>query len=470
MVTYQDFLQVGENEQDRMNFVLNVINQHKSSKLYTDAQVAYDYFNIRNTTITEYVKTLVTATGKIVEDEWSPNHKVASGFFKRFAIQQNQYLLGNGVTWGEDSTEKKLGKRFDVRLQQLGEDAIIGAVAFGFWNFDHMEEFNVTEFVPILDEENGSLRMGVRFWQIEPSKPLRATFYEEDGFTEYIWNTREGKTTGEILKPKQRYIKVRVQNRAEGELSEGDRNYPGFPIIPLWANKQHVSELLGIRDAIDAYDLIKNGFENELDSAQLYWIVKGAGGMDHQDLVQFLDRMLTNRIASVEGDQDIEAHEVSLPYQARDILLDRIEKDLYRDYMALNTDEIKSGSVVNAQIKAAYEAMNAKADKYEYQVHEFLDNLLAIVGIDDEATFTRSVLVNGNEIIQMLIQAGDYLSKDYVTEKIMTILGDADKVQDVLKQMDEEDMDRLPEEPTEPQQEEEETPEEVTEDEQESVA
>lgn len=193
--------------------------------------------------------------------------------------------------------------------------------------------------------------------------------------------------------------------------------------------------------------------------------------MDHQDLVQFLDRMLTNRIASVEGDQDIEAHEVSLPYQARDILLDRIEKDLYRDYMALNTEEIKSGSVVNAQIKAAYEAMNAKADKFEFQVHEFLDNLLAIVGIEDEATFTRSVLVNGNETIQMLIQAGDYLSKDYVTEKILTILGDADKVQEVLKQMDEEDIDRLPEEPQEePQEEADETPEEVTEDEEEPVA
>lgn len=470
MVTYQDFLQVGENEQERMDFVLGVINQHKSSQLYKNAEVAYDYFNVQNTTITDYVKTLVTASGRIVEDQWSPNHKVASGFFKRFAIQQNQYLLGNGVTWGNESTDKKMGKRFDARIQQLGEDAIIGAVSFGFWNLDHMEVFNVKEFAPILDEENGSLRMGVRFWQIEPSKPLRATFYEEDGFTEYIWNRSNGKTTGEILKPKQGYIKVKVKNRAEGELSEGDRNYPGFPIIPLWANKQHVSELLGIRDAIDAYDLIKNGFENELDASQLYWIIKGAGGMDNQDLVQFLDRMLTNRIASIEGDQDIEAHEVSLPYQARDVLLDRIEKDLYRDYMALNTDEIKSGSVVNAQIKAAYEAMNAKADKYEYQLHEFLDNLLQIVGIEDEATFTRSALVNGNETISLLIQAGDYLSKEYVTEKILTVLGDGDKLMEVLKQIDEENIDRLPEEPMAEEQVEEEPVVEETEDEEEPVA
>lgn len=463
MITYQDYLQINDNDTDRMNFVRKTITQHQASDLYKNALDAENYFKVQNTNIMEYVKTLTTATGKIVTDEWSPNHKVASGFFKRFVIQQNQFLLGNGATWGNTNTKKRLGKRFESKLQDLGENALVGAVSFGFWNKDHLEVFKVTEFAPILDEENGSLRMGVRFWQIDPSKPLRATLYEEDGYTEYIWNTREGKESGEILKPKRAYIKVRTVNQAEGELSDGDKNYDGFPIIPLWANKQHVSELLAIRNGIDAYDLIKNGFENELDSAQLYWIIKGAGGMDNQDLVQFLDRMLVNRIASMEGDQDIEAHEVNIPYNARDVLLNRIEADLYRDYMALNTDDIKSGSVVNAQIKAAYEGMNAKADKYEYQIHDFLDNLLVIVGIDDEATFTRSMLVNGAEQISMLIQAGEYLSKDYITEKILTILGDADKVQDVLKQMDEEDMDRLPEVTEEPQEETQE--EEVTGDE-----
>lgn len=436
MITYQDFLTVGDSDNERMDFVRKVINQHKDSDLYKNAVIATDYYTGQNTTITNYIKTLVTASGRITEDKWSPNHKVASGFFKRFVIQQNQFLLGNGVTWGKEETEKKLGKRFETRLQELGEEAIIGAVSFGFWNLDHLEVFNVREFAPLLDEENGSLRMGVRFWQIDPAKPLRATLYEEDGYTEYIWNTREGKTSGEVLKAKQKYIKVRTKNAAEGELSEGDRNYNGFPIIPLWANKQHVTELLSIRNAIDAYDLIKNGFENELDNAQIYWLISGAGGMDNQDLVQFLDRLLTNRIASVDGDQNLTAHEVNIPYQARSELIEMIEKDLYRDYMALNTDDIKSGSVVTAQIKAAYEGMNAKADKYEYQIHEFLDNLLEIVGIEDEATFTRSMLVNGAETITMLVQGAEYLSREYITEKILTVLGDGDKVEEVLRQID----------------------------------
>ena len=439
-ITYQDFLEVVDTDAARIEFVRRVINDYKASDLYQRALEAYEYFLVMNRTIKTHEKTIVTASGQLTRDLWSPNHRVASGYFKRFVVQQNQYLLGNGVTWGSEATEKKLGKRFDAMATKLGENALIGAVAYGFWNRDHMEVFKATEFAPLFDEENGALRMGVRFWQIDATKPLRATLYEEDGCTEYIWNPRSGRPDGEVLKPKRAYKVSHTRTQAEGEIYTDNSNYEDFPIVPLWANEQHVSELLAIKDGIDAYDLIKNGFENELDTNQIYWIIKGAGGMDSQDLVQFLDRMLVNRIASTEGDQDISAHEISLPYEARERLLDRIDKDLHADYMALNLDEIKSGSVVTAQIKAAYEPMNNKADKYEYQWHEFLDSLLAIVGVEDDATFTRSALINGNETISWLIQAGEYLSREYVTEKVLTVLGDADRVEEVLRQMDKEEL------------------------------
>ena len=39
---------------------------------------------------------------------------------------------------------------------------------------------------PLYDEENGALRAGIRYWQVDETKPLRLTLYEEDGFTEYI--------------------------------------------------------------------------------------------------------------------------------------------------------------------------------------------------------------------------------------------------------------------------------------------
>ena len=442
MLTYQDLLEVRDNDQDRMQFVLNVITQHEASKLYRTAVTAEKYYRKQNETIVDYQKTLTDAFGRTVVDYWSPNHKVVSGFFSRFVRQQNQYLLSNGATWGKDDTKDKLGKKFDSQLQRLGKAALIGGVSFGFWNLDHLQVFKVTEFAPLQDEENGSLRSGVRYWQIDATKPLRATLYEEDGYTDYIWDTRDS-AEGRVLHEKRAYITVKSYSEAEGEEIIDSQNYPGFPIIPLWANEEHQSELIGIRDGIDAYDLIKNGFENDLDNAQLYWIVKGAGGMDQQDLVQFLDRLKVNKIASTDGDQDISAQTVQIPFEARERLLDRIERDLYRDYQALNVDDIKSGSVVVAQIKAAYESMDEKANDYEYMVTDFLDNLMEIVGIDDEATFQRSMLINQSEMVDTIITVADKLSDEYVTKKILSILGDGDMYDEVTKQKDAEDLDRM---------------------------
>ena len=463
MQTYQDLIALGDREDDRINFIRAVISEHQSTELYRTALIAKDYYKKKNTTITNYQKTLVTASGRMVPDNWSPNHKVVSGFFSRFVRQQNQYLLSNGCAWGKSDTADKLGVKFDSQLQRLGKYALIGGVAFGFWNLDHLQIFEVTEFVPLFDEENGSIRSGVRFWQIDPTKPLRATLYEQDGYTDYIWNTRDNKE-GRILHNKRPYKIVKTFTEAEGEEIVDAQNYPSFPIIPLWANDEHQSEIVGIRDGIDAYDLIKNGFENDLDSAQIYWIIKGAGGMDNQDLVQFLDRLYKNKIASIDGNQDIQANTVQLPYEARETLLNRIERDLYRDYQAFNPDDVKSGSTVVAQIKAAYEPMDEKANDFEYQVTDFLDNLLEIIGIDDEATFQRSVIANQSEMITTVIQASQYLDDEYVTRKILDILGDGDQAEEILRRMDKQEIERMPleeEEPEEEQTEEEQAEEET---------
>jgi hypothetical protein len=431
MLTYQDLVNVGENESNRMDFVMNIIHQHKASDDYKIGAIAEEYYKKRNVTLVKFQKMLTTLTGGRVVDKWSPNHKVVSGFFKRFVTQQNQYSLGNGISWGENPfADDKQKARFDSEVKQAGLYALIGGVSFGFWNLDHLDVFKITEFAPLYDEENGALRAGVRFWQIDADKPLRATLYEEDGYTEYRW--KDGK--GEILQDKRKYIITVSQSDIDGtEIIDGE-NYPTFPIVPLWGNPEKQSELVGIREGIDVYDFIKNGFANDLDGAQLYWIIKGAGGMDDPDLAQFLDRLRLVGAASPAEGQSVEAVTLDLPYDARDNLLTRLENDLYRDYMSLNLADIKSGSVVTAQIKAAYKPMDLKADDYEYMLGDFLDHILTLAGIDATPTFTRSMLVNTTEEITAVLSAANMLPKDYVVQKIVTLLGDGDRAQEIAEQ------------------------------------
>ena len=72
-----------------------------------------------------------------------------------------------------------------------------------------------------------------------------------------------------MLKEKRNYILHIATSEIDGtEIYDGE-NYPTFPIIPLWCNQNHQSELIGIREAIDSYDLIKSGFANDLDQASM---------------------------------------------------------------------------------------------------------------------------------------------------------------------------------------------------------
>jgi SPP1 family phage portal protein len=441
MKTYQDLLMVGEDNKERMDFVRVCISEHKNSDLYKNACVAYDYDAHRNRTISEFQKLLYTMSGSAVPDNYSSNWKMASNYFHRFVTQQTQYLLGNGVTWENDTTGDKLGKDFDTRLQEMGHDALVGGVAFGFFNMDHLEVFTVREFVPLYDEENGALMAGIRFWQIDGTKPLRATFYEPDGFTEYIWRSGEGS----ILKEKRAYVVFTRTSEVDGVEIYDFKNYPSFPIIPLWANSHHQSELVGLREQIDCYDLIKSGFANDVDDASLiYWTIQNAGGMDDVDLAKFVERLKTIHAATVDDvNSRAEAHTVDVPYESREALLARIEKDLYKDAMALDTENIASGATTATQIKAAYEPLNSKCDEFEYCVVDFLNGVMLVAGIEDNPTFTRSKLVNVQEEIQNIVTAATYLTSDYVTKKILTVLGDGDLTDEMLKDIDAEDMERM---------------------------
>lgn len=443
MVTYQDLLEVGESDRNRMAFVREVINKHKASDAYRMASVAETYRKGMNKTIHDYQKLLYTISGKAVPDNYSANYKIPSKFFRRFVTQEVQFLLGNGVQWGEESTKDRLGKNFEAQLQSAAKDALTHGVAFGFMNYDHLDVFSLLEFAPLYDEENGSLRAGVRYWQIDATKPLRATLYEEDGYTEYIW---EKSAEGRIYSPKRRYIINVSQSEADGTQIYDGENYPTFPIVPLWANEDHLSELVGIREQIDAYDLIKSGFANTVDEASfIYWTIQNNGGVDDVDLAQFVERIKTVHAANMPADAQAEAHSIEAPHESREVLLDRLKSDLYDDFMALDVKQIASGATTATQIRAAYEPLNSKTDDFEYCVHNFLDGILAVLGIEDEATFTRSMMINVQEEIQSVMQAATTLDPTYVTTKILTILGDADKAEEVLQRMDADDIDRLSE-------------------------
>ena len=445
MNTYQDLLEINKSgvEADRMKFVLAAVSAHKSTSDYATAVAAEEYYREKNPTIMAYERFVRNSLGKKVKAFWKANHKIASNWYFYFTTQAVEHLLGNGVQFKDKNTKEKLGKNFDQQIQRLATFAKNGSVGFGFFNFDHIDVFSYKEFVPLYDEEDGALKAGIRFWQIDDTKPFRATLYEIDGVTEYIKRKDEDM---QVFKEKQSYTKRVLTSKATGtEIFDGE-NYPGFPIVPLYnINKQ--SDLVGKRNTIDAYDLIASGLVNNVSEGDLiYWILKNFGGMDATDDARFIEQLHLTGVAHVDdGDEgsEVKSEKIEAPYLSSKETLLVLRDQLYKDFMGVDVEKLAAGNVTATQIRAAYDPLNQKSDLFEACVTEFIHGILELAGIDDEPHYVRTSVANVSEEIQTLLTAGQYLDEETIVKRVCALLGMPDEAEVVLKRKSADDMARF---------------------------
>lgn len=430
-----------------MDFILSAINEHKSSDLYKTAVAAEKYYDGENPTINAYEKIIYDARGLAHKDMWTANHKIASSFFGLAVDQEAGYLLGNGVTFKYDNTKDRLGNQtnpFDQQVMDAGRKALIGGASFGFWNLDHIDVFSAKEYIPLIDEENGAMMAGIRFWQLDGTKPLRATLFEMDGYTDYIRRSGEDMQERTAKRP---YIIHTIGSKADIERGDAiyrGENYPGFPIVPLKNGDNMKSEICGKRNTIDALDLVSSNMVNNVDEGNvIYWILKNYGGMDDMDRQRFVEQLKTTHVVNTDGDGEVEAHSIEAPVVGTQTAIDTLTKRLYQDFQAFDASAVTAGNQTATAIKASYVPLDLKVDRLELQVTKFINGICAIAGVDDEPSYTRNKLINTQEEMQTLMTAAPYLDSEYITTKALTIMGDPDMVDEIMNRQAAENLDRF---------------------------
>lgn len=445
MYTFQDLIAVGESERNRMDFVLKVVNQHLGS---TEHRLAADnelYYSGENPTIYRYQKIIYDLKGKAHIDPFSPNHKVSSSFFGFAVDQEISYLLGNGVIFKDEKTTKKLGKGFHKALREIATRGAVQGRSFGFWNLDHLEAFSFANtqttpgFAPLYDEETGILSAGVRFWQIDSNKPLRMTLYEPDGYTEYI---KRKDSEVAVYAQKKAYKQIVKRTEADGIIDVVGSNYSRIPIIEFKYNSSGKSKITGKSSTIDAFDFVFSNLINTLDEGNfIYWLIKNCDGMSELDDVKFIERLKTLHVAHAgfdEGHADVEPHTIEIPHEATQVGIDALKKKLYEDFQAFDASAVSAGNQTATAIRACYTNLDLLVDKTEDQVTQFVNSILSLIGIDDEPTYSRNKIANTSEEVQNILAAAEFLPDDYIVKKILTMFGDADRVDEILKQVDDE--------------------------------
>lgn len=410
--TYQDWQAMGASPESARK----IIESYKTSAFFVDALNANRYFAGENPTLSgKYLLRIETRerkdpeTGMTIrsaERKEVAGNRVSSAFLRRFVCQQNQFLLGNGVTLKDAGMKKRLGRAFDVLLQQIGEKALLHGVSYGYWNLDHIEAIPAVSdansgCVGLLDEITGGIGAAIQFWQLSTDRPLYMRIFEPDGVTMYKYF--EGVYTQE--QPKRPYT-LAVRADALGVVVVGGENYNGLPIVPLYANDEHTSELTpSIKAKIDLYDKITSDFGDNLDRANdVYWVLTNFGGsVDNalQVVQEIQELKIAMNVNNGVTSSNAQPYTIEVPYTARQTALDLLEKALYQDAMALSMNELTGGSLTNVAIQAAMTNLNLKCDHYEWQCFAFVQQILHLMGIDtEEISFQRQQIVNQSETVQ----------------------------------------------------------------------
>lgn len=410
--TYQDWQSMGGGAE----VARKIVDNYKASAFFAAALNASRYFAGENPTLKDkYLLRIETREKKDPETGLSirtaerkevVGNRVASAFLRRFVCQQNQFLLGNGVVLKDSTLKDRLGRGFDVVLQQLGEKALLHGVSYGYWNLDHLEAIPAavdanSGCVGLLDEMTGAVGVAIQFWQLSDTRPVYMRVFEPDGVT--VYKHYKGEYTEEHHK---RAYKLSVRVDELGQTVIGGENYSGLPLVPLYANDEHSSELTpSIKAKIDLYDRITSDFGDNLERANdVYWVLTNFGGsVDNalQVVQEIQELKIAMNVNNGVTSSNAQPHTIEVPYAARQVALDLLEKALYQDAMALSMTELTGGSLTNVAIQTAMTNLNLKCDHYEWQCFAFVQQVLHLMGVDtEEISFQRQEIVNRSEMVQ----------------------------------------------------------------------
>jgi SPP1 family phage portal protein len=328
------------------------------------------------------------------------------------------YLLGNGIKWNtdQDTTDllETLGKNFDRNMDAYATEAGKTAVA---WIVPYIKNgqmkfkmLKAEEVVPVYEDEE---LIGI----------IRHYKYKGEEIIE-LWND-EYMTVykGDSVEEKPYWTKRKTANGMTVE--EQPISWGKVPAIPLWFNSEQEGQLYPIKGWIDIWDVTASDFANNIDDFQdVYWILKNYNG---QDIDEFMSDLKQHKAMKVGEGGDATAETITIPTEARLAFLQLANDQIFRSAQGVDDAKLASGQITNVVAKMMYSQLDLKADDFQGQIEVFIDELMYFINVwhsmtgktvyeDITPTFDRSMIVNDNENIEVLLKHGVQVSQKTLLE------------------------------------------------------
>ena len=412
--------------------IKETIEKFQKSKRYKWFIWGEDYYNSDNTEIMCRRKLFHDGISDTqpFEHPFKANHKLPSGFLKKLVDQKVQYLLGNGVTiTGEDKEQDVYKEVFSDNLDELVVD--IGTTASKEskgWAKVVIEE-GILRFVEVPPKQVIAFKDGfgeifklIRFFDTVDENLEEITKVE-------IWDRETVQVNiikgDNIIETSEKRCHITTTTLAnEGEvISLEEHSFGRVPFVEFENNKAMTSDLKPIKPFIDIYDIVDSDFANNIDDMQdAYFILKNFGG-DSNELTEFMQQLKALKAVPVPEGSDVTAQQLVIPTEARSVFLELTDKNIFKYGMGVDTGNITGGSITNVVIKAMFADLDLKADQFEIQTRNFLNNITWFINwwlvnirsqtiITPKFTFNRSLIVNEVELLEANSKQKGSVSED----------------------------------------------------------
>lgn len=378
------------------------------------------YYRVKNTQILNRSKKVVLSPNLVLDNPFAANHKIPNGFYRVLVDQKIQYLLGNGIDTQDNDNLQELDTYSTKRtFLNLLKDIVLEASNKGtgwlyFFKDKSKLKFKVIpseQLKPVYDIDGNLIKM-YRFYSDEDY--LVVVEYTKDLIIKYI--KKEG-SKFELLSAAPHYIKS--IKSGSNVISEESGTFSQIPFIKLKNDFYEDSDLSKVKAMIDVYDIIESDYACNIDDMQdAFFTLKGYDG-DSSSAFEFLAELKATKAVPVAEDGSVDVHQLQVPVEAREKLLDRLRVEIFLTGMGVDTSKINGGSITNVLIRAMFSNLDLKCDALEEEIREFIADVLEFINTEEgndltfDYSFNRSLIVNKEDIVDSISKISDYkLSKE----------------------------------------------------------
>jgi len=225
-------------------------------------------------------------------------------------------------------------------------------------------------------------------------------------------------------------------------------DFEEVPFIEFRNNKKQESDLKKYKDLLDIYDKVLSGFANDLeDIQQLIYILENYGGESLKEFTQNLKRFKAVKTGTNETGArgDLRTLQIEIPVEARKVILEILEKRIYKAAQSLDMDNSNFGNSSGVALKFFYRKLELKAGlmqiEFKRGFNRLIRAILKYLNITEYKpiiqTWTRNMISNDLEDAQIAMDSKDIISDETIIRNHPWVENPEEEIQKVKEQKEE---------------------------------